>query len=190
MELRPDQFKRMLPVPVSVITTVDLRGTANAAPYGCLMPVLRPLDIIAVASALPRDTLRNIRETGQFVVNVMGRPSFVEAMRTARNYPPGVSELEEEGIETSPSREVDPPRISDALGWIEVVLDREITGENYSLAIGKVVCAEINDSYVDDEKLSESPIVMLSPDYRQLGERIGDVRDTMKLFLDTEEPNE
>jgi flavin reductase (DIM6/NTAB) family NADH-FMN oxidoreductase RutF len=35
------------------------------------MPVLRPLNLIAIASALPRDTLRNIRETHEFVVNVI-----------------------------------------------------------------------------------------------------------------------
>jgi flavin reductase (DIM6/NTAB) family NADH-FMN oxidoreductase RutF len=182
MDLRPDQFKLMLPLPVTVITTVDSMGISNAAPYGCVMPVLRPLDLIAVASALPRDTLHNIRETGQFVVNVMGRPSFDKAMKTAGSYPPEVSELEEEGIETGPSKEVGPPRISDALGWIEAVFDREVTGDGYSVVIGRVLCAELNDRYVEEERLSEPPVVLLSPEYRLVGESIGDARETMKLF--------
>lgn len=187
--MKPDQFKLILPVPVTVITTVDAAGVSNAAPYGCVMPVLRPLDLVALASALPRDTLRNIRETGEFVINVIGKPSFDRAMRTAKNYPAGVSELVEEGIDTVPSVEVKPPRILDALGWIEAVVDREISAENYALILGKVVCAEISDRYVVDGRLGERPAVMLSPEYRLVGERIGDVRETMKLFLGNPAPD-
>ncbi len=88
MELAPEMFKRFLPLPVTVITTVDGEGIPNGAPYSCVMPILRPLPLIAIASALPRDTLRNIRTTGEFVVNVMGKPAFREAMKCARDYPP------------------------------------------------------------------------------------------------------
>lgn len=109
MELRPDQFKIMLPLPVTVITTVDAEGVNNAAPYGCVMPILRPLDLIAIASALPRHTLENIRKTGEFVVNVIGTPSFAKAMMTAKNLPPEADELREAGLESIPSREVAPP---------------------------------------------------------------------------------
>ncbi|MDY6796051.1 MAG: flavin reductase family protein [Actinomycetota bacterium] len=183
MELRPDRFKLMLPLPVMVITTVDGKGIANAAPYSCVMPILRQLDLIAIASALPRDTLRNIRETREFVVNVIGAPSFNEAMMTARNYPADVDELEEVGLETVSSKNVAPPRIEDALGWIEAVLEKEITGENHVLVIGRVVCAEMNDSYCEDGALKEMPMLMLGPHYRLTGQSIGDVRETMKLFL-------
>jgi flavin reductase (DIM6/NTAB) family NADH-FMN oxidoreductase RutF len=189
MELRPDQFKLMLPLPVTVITTVDPHGIANAAPYGCIMPILRPLDLIALASALPRHTLKNIRETGELVVNVIGTPSFDKAMMTARNYPPEVSELEEVGLQVSPSSEVSPPRIDDALGWIEAVVEREITGENYALVIARVVCAEMNDRYCRDGNLTEMPVLMLSRFYRVIGESIGDARETMRLFLSDSQAN-
>jgi len=188
MELRPEDFKLILPLPVTVITTVDGNGVVNAAPYGCVMPILRPLDLVAIASALPRHTLHNIRETGEFVINVIGEPSFEKAMLTARNYPPEVDELKEVGLDTSPSRTVAPPRIDDALGWIEATLDREVTGKNYSLVIGKVLCAEINDRFCSDGRLVEPPALMLSPYYHLLGGRIGDARETMKLFLGDQPP--
>lgn len=183
MELRPDQFKQMLPMPVTVITTLDSKGIVNAAPYGCVMPVLRPLELIAVASALPRHTLRNIRDTGEFVVNVVGSPSFEKAMMTAKSYPPEVDELQEVGLESSPSRKVGPPRIDAALGWIEAVLEKEVRGDDYALVIGRVVCAEMNDAYCLEEGLAEMPMLMLIPNYHLMGESIGDVRETMKLFL-------
>jgi flavin reductase (DIM6/NTAB) family NADH-FMN oxidoreductase RutF len=88
MELKTEMFKKMLPLPVTVITTISAKGIANAAPYACVMPILRPLDLITIASALPRDTLRNVRETKEFVVNIVGRPEFKKAMQTAKSYPP------------------------------------------------------------------------------------------------------
>jgi len=183
MELKPDMFKKILPLPVTVITTIDSSGIVNAAPYGCVMPILRPLDLIAIASALPRDTLRNIRQTREFVVNVIGRPRFQEAMRTAKNYPPEVNELEAEGLESVPSKRVGPPRMKDALGWIEAVLEEEVARENYSLIIGKVVCAEINDVFADNGDLRELPAIMLRPDFRVIGESISRVEETTRLFL-------
>ncbi|MCU0573262.1 MAG: flavin reductase family protein [Syntrophobacteraceae bacterium] len=172
MELSPEMFKRFLPLPVTVITTMDVQGVPNAAPYSCVMPILRPLPLIAIASALPRDTLRNIRSTGEFVVNVMGRPAFREAMKCAREYPPEVNELEEAGLETLPSKRVGPPRVRAAVGWIEATLDREVTDERYALIIGRVVCSEMNDLYVRNEKLTELPITLVMPHFRALGESV------------------
>jgi len=184
MELRADRFKRMLPMPVTVITTVDGEGVANAAPYSCVMPILRPLELIAIASALPRHTLKNIRETGEFVVNVMGAPSFKQAMQTAKDYPSEVDELAEAGLDSVPSKHLAAPRIADALGWIEAVLDQEVASDTYVLTIGKVVCAESNDTYSQDGTFTESPVVMLGSRYRMLGELLGDARETARLFLD------
>ena len=172
MELAPEMFKRFLPLPVTVITTVDGEGIPNGAPYSCVMPILRPLPLIAIASALPRDTLRNIRTTGEFVVNVMGKPAFREAMKCARDYPPEVNELEEAELETLPSKRIKPPRIKAAVGWIEAKLDREIADERYVLIIGQVVCSEMNDLYVQDDTLTERPISLLLPHFRSLGESI------------------
>ena len=163
MELPPDRFKRFLPLPVTLVTTVDDQKVANAAPYSCVMPILRPLELVALASALPRDTLRNIRQTREFVINVMGGPGLRQALQCARNYPPEVDELAETGLATLPSRRVAPPRVRDAIGWIEAVLEQEVTGENYSLIIGRVLCAEINDRFWEGDKFTEPPMVLLSP---------------------------
>lgn len=184
MELPPKDFKKILPLPVTVITTMDAAGVANAAPYGCVMPILGPLDLIVIASALPRHTLANIRETRHFVVNVMGMPSFDLAMKTAKNYLPEIDELEAVGLETMPSKRVDPPRIKDALGWIEAVMQQDVAGEDYALIIGKVICAEMNDAYSKDGHLTEPPMVMLNPYYRLMGERKGDANETRKLYAE------
>lgn len=170
MEVAPEMFRRFLPVPVTVITTSDAKGIANAAPYSCVQPILRPYPLIALVSALPRDTLRNIRETGEFIVNVIGRPGFRDAMKCAKAYPPEVNELEEVGLETIAAKKVAPPRIKTAIGWIEATVEEEITREQYALIIGRVVCSEINDSYLDGDKLVELPLTLLTPYFRTAGE--------------------
>ncbi len=169
MELAPDKFKLFLPLPVTLITTVDAAGVHNGAPYGCVMPILRPLNLIAIASALPRDTLKNIRETKEFVVNVLGSPDFRKAMSCARSFPADVNEMEMAEMETTPAKTVAPLRMKNALGWIEAVLEQEVTGEDYVLTIGRVKHAEVNDLYWDGEKLLEDPLVMLAPNFRTLG---------------------
>lgn len=40
MELTPEKFKKMLPLPVTLITTVNPEGVPNAAPCSSVMPVL------------------------------------------------------------------------------------------------------------------------------------------------------
>jgi flavin reductase (DIM6/NTAB) family NADH-FMN oxidoreductase RutF len=180
MELTPEMFKRFLPLPVTVITTVDPQGVPNAAPYSCVMPVLRPLPLIALASALPRDTLRNIRSTGEFIVNVMGKPAFREAMKCAKEYPPEVNELEEAGLDVTPARKVSPPRIKAAIGWIEAKLEKEVIDDRFVLIVGSVLCSEVNDIYLQDDKLTELPITFLVPHFRSLGEAIAG-RDELGL---------
>ncbi len=172
MELKRAQFKMFFPIPVTLITTVNAQGSGNGAPYSCVMPVLGPLDLISIASALPRDTLSNIRETNEFVVNVIGKPEFRRAMSCAKTYPPGVSEMKAVGLETMPSKTVSPPRIVDAVGWIEAVMEKEVVGENFSVIIGRVLCSEVNDLYWEDGKLAEDPLVLLAPHFRTLGEKI------------------
>jgi flavin reductase (DIM6/NTAB) family NADH-FMN oxidoreductase RutF len=121
------------------------------------------------------------------VVKVIGAPSFEKAMMTARNYPPELDELQEVGLESLPSRKVAPPRIADALGWIEAVLDKQVVGESYALVIGRVVCPETNDRYCEGGVLSEPSALMLGRRYRLAGESFGDARETMKLFLEAKE---
>lgn len=172
MELQPEKFKKLLPLPVTLITTCNTEDIINAAPYSSLMPVLRPLDLISFASNPRNDTLKNIHENGQFIVNVMGEPSFEKAVKCAGDYPFGVNELKEIGLKTLPSKKVKPPRVREAVGWIEAEKVNELAGEKYTIIVGRVLCAEINDDYVKDGELSVLPILLNFPYFRAMGEPI------------------
>lgn len=80
-------------MPVVLISTVDKEGNMNIAPYANVMPILRSLDLIAIASWLRRDTLDNIRDTKEFVINIPSADLVDKVMICSRNYPKGVDEF-------------------------------------------------------------------------------------------------
>ena len=102
MILEPDKRNQALPLPVVLISTISKNGIRNAAPWSCVMPILRPLDLVVIASWLKRDTLDNIRQTGEFVINVQPVEVADEVMICARNFPPEVDEFEMAGLTARP----------------------------------------------------------------------------------------
>ena len=99
MLLKPFMREGVMPLPVTFISTISKDGIRNIAPWSCVMPVLRPLDLICAASAKKRDTLRNIRDTGQFVINLAGVNLVDKVIPTARYTVPDVDEFVEAGLE-------------------------------------------------------------------------------------------
>src|ERR1700722_549438 len=98
------------PRPIAWITSVDLQGRLNAAPFSAFNYVCLDPPILAVGVAnrpgpgvVGKDTAHNIRQTREFVVNVVNE-EMAEAMNVcAVDFPPGVNELEIAGVETVPS---------------------------------------------------------------------------------------
>ncbi|QYZ78556.1 flavin reductase family protein [Methanofollis formosanus] len=153
MELPPHRRENVLPLPVVLISTVSPDGMLNAAPWGNITPILRPLDEIVLASWLKRDTLENIRATGEFVVNIPTAGMSREVMVCARHYPPEVDEFAEAGLTPHPSKTVRPPGIEGCIAWMECTLVEEICRDKYVLVIGKVERLEVDDRFftVDGE---------------------------------------
>jgi flavin reductase (DIM6/NTAB) family NADH-FMN oxidoreductase RutF len=147
MILKPSQRNQIFPLPVVLISTLSEDGVRNAAPWSCVIPILRPLDEILLASWLQRDTLENIRQTGEFVINVP--PSGMEeaVMVCARSYPPETDEFEMAGLQPRPSKRVKPPGIEGCLAWAECVLEEEMAREKFVLIVGKVVHLEADDRF-------------------------------------------
>jgi len=115
------------------------------------MPILRPLDLVVIASWLKRDTLDNIRQTGEFVINVIPAEMVNEVMICAKNFAPEVDEFEMAGLKARPSSKVKPPGIEGSLAWMECTLAEEILRDRYVLIIGKVVHLEADDTIINEK---------------------------------------
>jgi flavin reductase (DIM6/NTAB) family NADH-FMN oxidoreductase RutF len=170
----------VVPRPVAWITTVDGKGCVNAAPFSSYNYVATtpPMLAINIASrdGMEKDTARNIRETGEFVVNVATEASMELMHACGENYAPDVSETDALGIALLPSRLVKPPRIALTPVQMECRLDQVVVlgrGIN-TLFIGEVVAFHLSGEIYDGTRVDSAkmrPIARLGgPFYAGLGE--------------------
>jgi flavin reductase (DIM6/NTAB) family NADH-FMN oxidoreductase RutF len=145
MELKPMKRESVFPLPITLISTISSKGIRNIAPYSCVMPILRPLDLVCIATAKRRDTLDNIKETGEFVINMATTDLTDAVIPTARFSPPEEDEFISASLDEKPSVVVKPPCIMGCYAWMECTLDKLIEEPSYTLIIGKVVHLEILD---------------------------------------------
>ncbi len=145
MIFKPFMREGFMPLPVALISTISKDGIRNIAPYSCIMPVLRPLDLICLASASRRDTLVNTRDTGQFVVNMVGVDFADKVIPTARYSPPEADEFDLAGLSEKPSAAIRAPGIAGSYAWMECELYKEYVEPSYVLIMGKVLHLEVAD---------------------------------------------
>ncbi|WP_281795146.1 flavin reductase family protein [Desulforhabdus amnigena] len=147
--MTPHKREFAFPGLVVFISTQDEQGVRNVAPYSNLMPILRPTDLVCVASWHKRDTLRNIRKTGEFVLNVPPVEMVKHVIPTAKHYPPETDEFVVAGLTPKASKTVKPPGIEGCLAWMECSLVRQHIEKEYVLIIGKVKRLEMQEDLLD-----------------------------------------
>ena len=164
MIFQPNMREAFIPLPVTFVSTISKDGVRNIAPYSCVMPVLRPLELICLASAFKRDTLKNIRETGEFVVNLPGTDFIDKVIPTAKMSPPEADEFEIAGLTEKRSEKIEAPGIAGCYAWMECTRHMEYEESDYVLVVGKVVRLEVadkalnSDGYLDVKKAK--PLMM------------------------------
>ena len=104
------------PRPIALVTTLSPDGKVNAAPFSFFNVLGAAPPILAFApgdrdDGTPKGTVRNIRLTHEFVVNLVDE-AIAEAMnKCAASLPYGENELVPAGLHAAPSTVVKPPRI-------------------------------------------------------------------------------
>ncbi|WP_145145229.1 flavin reductase family protein [Roseomonas gilardii] len=155
----------VVPRPIALVTTIGTDGRANAAPFSffnCLSadPAIVALGIEFRADGTPKDTGRNIRDTGCFTVNIVS-DALVEAMNVcATPFAPGVDELAEAGLEIRPGHAVACPWIARAPAALECRLHSFLEiGNSREIVLGEVLHAHLRADAVD-ERLHIDPAVI------------------------------
>lgn len=144
------------PRPIALITSMDEDGTLNAAPFSaynylCIDP---PIVGIGVTNRtddvfVPKDTARNIRRTGEFVVNIVTEDIAEKMNICATDFPARMSELEKAGFTTAPSEKVKVPRIAEAHAALECVEHTTMEIGRSRIILGRVVAVYVEDRFVD-----------------------------------------
>ena len=179
MNVRPDQvpyrdFYRILinsvvPRPIAWVSTLN-DGQLNLAPFSFFNAVSAKPPLLAFAPSLrlvdgqstPKDTLHNIRQTGEFVVNVVTF-AVAEAMNlTSGEYDRSVDEFALAKLHTRPSQIVRPPQVAESPVSFECKLERiidfGIEPPSGSLVIGEIVCVHLEESVVKDGTIGSSAL--------------------------------
>ncbi|MEM9010170.1 MAG: flavin reductase family protein [Pseudomonadota bacterium] len=147
------------PRPIGWISTVDDACIANLAPYSFFNAVAYTPPMVMYSSTGAKlgagerkDTLANIRATGEFVVNIVPEALRDAMNRSAQHAPAGIDEFAAAGLEKAPSTVVGAPRVAGAPAALECTLWQvvELPGGESTVVFGEVVGIHIDDDAIVD----------------------------------------
>jgi flavin reductase (DIM6/NTAB) family NADH-FMN oxidoreductase RutF len=156
--LRHDPLRAIIaPRPIAWISTADRAGRANLAPYSFFNVFSAAPPIVGFSSEGQKDSLANIRDTGEFVVNLATRALADQMNETSRAVPRGTDEMAMTGLDGAASHNVTPRRLRDTpaalesklLQTIELKDLRGVTADRW-LTLGQVIGVYINDAFIKD----------------------------------------
>jgi flavin reductase (DIM6/NTAB) family NADH-FMN oxidoreductase RutF len=126
MKLEIEKFYEILsPRCTVLISTQDKEGRPNAAPFSFVTPVSSNPPLVLFSAAPKRHTLANVRETREFVLNIVSEELLDNLWICSRAFPKGVNEIRESGLTEKKSAQVKPPSIEECIGWVECQLEFE-----------------------------------------------------------------
>ena len=181
-----DPFKALVvPRPIGWISSVSPEGKVNLAPYSYFNAFAENPHYIAYGSGASRsggnkDTLRNIEETEEFVMNLATYDLREAVNATSAHVPRGTDEFGLAGLTKAPSRLVKPPRVAESPANFECRLYRIVplpaddgsVGDH--LVIGRVVGIHIDDRFIVDgrvDTVAMRPLARLGySEYAAIGE--------------------
>ena len=146
----------IVPRPIAWVVTLDNDGSLNAAPFSFFNAFATDLPVLGIGigshdSSRPKDTRHNIRETGQFVINLVSEEMMHPMNVTAIGFEREVNELVEAELETRPSIHVKPPRIARSPVAMECELMQMVPlGTTAELILGRVLAMHVRESAVID----------------------------------------
>lgn len=179
----------IVPRPIAFVSTVSSDGLPNLAPFSFFTgvcsnpPTVLFCPMVRGSDGNKKDTLLNIEETGEFVVNVVSE-DIVEAMNlTAAEFPHGVNEFEESGLTPVPSLIVKPPRVLESPISMECKLQQVVYVGDGSLGSGSVVLGTVVRFHVRADLYESGRISTtdLKPVARLAGSAYCPVRDVFEI---------
>lgn len=143
------------PRPIAWIVSQDAKGAINAAPFSFFNafagdPPVVGIGISSRGPGQPKDTRANIRETRQFVVNLVSEENAEKMNITAIDFAPGVDEIAQAGLTLLASVHVKPPRIAESPVSMECELMQIVKLGETGLVLGRVVAMHVRDDLVLD----------------------------------------
>lgn len=154
----------VVPRPIAWVATRDDDGRPNLAPYSFFNGVAATpphvmFSTIGGGASAGKDTLRNVRETGEFSVNVVSE-DLAEAMnRTSGNYPPEVNEFEVAGVTPVGGEVIGAPLVAEAKAALECrvtnIVHVGVMPLPGNVVIGEVVRFHVQSGLLDGTRVDQ-----------------------------------
>lgn len=152
-----DPFKAFVsPRPIGWVGTVDSQGRSNIAPYSFFNAVAYAPPIVAFGSGRasdggPKDSQRNVEETGDFTLSIVSHDIRNEMNTTALHLPHGESEFDAASLEALPSKLIKSPGVaaSPIVMECKYLQTVDLPGSN-ALILGQVVAFHVREDIVVD----------------------------------------
>lgn len=172
----------VVPRPIAFVSTVGAGGRFNVAPFSYFNAITSrpPLISISIGSREGgmKDTLRNLRATPDFVVNIVDEPLLARAVQASGDWPEEVSEFDLTGLTPVPAERVKSPRVAESPVSLECRLEREIALGEAVLVVGEIVFAHADDRVLTEGRVD---IAKLKPAGRLGGDGYSIVRDVIQF---------
>jgi flavin reductase (DIM6/NTAB) family NADH-FMN oxidoreductase RutF len=179
----------VVPRPIAWVSTLDLAGVRNLAPFSFFNAIGSNPPALSISVGYidgldqRKDTLRNISDTGEFVVNIVDE-NMAQAMNaTAASYPPSVDEFEIADLAAVPCVTVRPARVAGAPVSLECKLFTLVpVGEgpgSATVVIGVIQMMHIRSDIIDERHRVD--IMKLRPIARLAGAGYAYVHDTFDM---------
>ncbi len=147
----------VVPRPIAWVSSRSAAGVDNLAPHSFFTVSSQDPPVVQFTSVGRKDTLRNVEETREFVVNIATEALALTVNETATDFPRVMGEFDTVGIEREPSAVVAPPRVRASPVALECVVvgyhpfGTEDTAS--TVVFGRVVRIAIDESVVVDGRV-------------------------------------
>ena len=147
----------VIPRPIAWVSTLSENGVANCAPFSFFNVISEepPLCIISFnwrSDGLLKHTLKNIRRTKEFVVNLADEGTANAMHLTGTEIPESESEFSKYGLTAVPAKVVKHPRIAEAAASFECKLERSISfGPQREMVVGEILVVHARDGIIDPQ---------------------------------------
>lgn len=145
------------PRPIGWVSTTSGAGVRNLAPYSFFNLINHRPPLIAFSSVGFKDSVANVKETGEFVWNLATRAQADALNISSASVEPGVDEFDLAGLEPLPSTLVKPARVAGSPVHFECKLTQLIQLEDKGgvpidswLVIGEAVGIHIDPAMLED----------------------------------------
>jgi len=168
----------VVPRPIAWTSTCDAAGRTNLAPFSFFGAFSTAPPTVGVAPGLrkgiPKDTLRNLRETGEAVIAIPTASTVQAMVQSSADYSPEVSEFDAVGLTPRPAAVVKPPLVGEAAVNLECRVSKIVDiGPQSHLVLCEIVRFHVRDDVLADGASATEPVI--DPRRLQAVARLGDL---------------